>query len=162
MQRIDAEATVEVMLPAWNDGAAKRLILEFVANVTEKGGPEFVPPMERIAVFDNDGTLWAEQPIYFQAFFTLDRVKALAPQHPEWNDKKPFASLLKSDMKAVLAGGERAIIEILMASLAAASSSCARGRSASIASRPSRSSAAASRPSSRCTMASQGSCACLS
>jgi len=115
MQQVDAEATVEELLPAWNGGAAKKSITEFVANVTEKGGPEFVPPRERIAVFDNDGTLWAEQPIYFQAFFTLDRVKALAPQHPEWKDKEPFASLLKSDMKAVLAGGERAIIEILMA-----------------------------------------------
>ena len=115
MQQVDAEATVEELLPAWNGGAAKKSITEFVANVTEKGGPEFVPLRERIAVFDNDGTLWAEQPIYFQAFFTLDRVKALAPQHPEWKDKEPFASLLKSDMKAVLAGGERAIIEILMA-----------------------------------------------
>ena len=115
MQQIDAEATVEGLLPAWNDGAAKKSILEFVANVTEMEGPEFVPQRERIAVFDNDGTLWAEQPIYFQAVFTLDRVKALASQHPEWKDKEPFASLLESDMMAVLAGGERAIIEILMA-----------------------------------------------
>ena len=115
MQQIDAETTVEGLLPAWNDGAAKKSILEFVANVTKMEGPEFVPLRELIAVFDNYDTLWAEQPIYFQAFFTLDRVKALASQHPEWKDKEPFASLLESDMKAVLAGGERAIIEILMA-----------------------------------------------
>jgi phosphoglycolate phosphatase-like HAD superfamily hydrolase len=113
--QVDTKATIEERLPAWNDGAAKQSILEFVAKVTQEGGPEFVPPMDRIAVFDNDGTLWAEQPIYFQAFFTFDRVKALLPQHPEWKGKEPFASLLKGDMKAVLAGGERAMIEIVMA-----------------------------------------------
>ncbi len=115
MQQFDVEATVEEPLPAWNDGAAKNSILEFVARVTGKGSPEFVPPVDRIAVLDNDGTLWAEQPLYFQGFFTFDRVKALAPQHPEWRENEPFASLLKGDMKAVLAGGERAMIEILMA-----------------------------------------------
>ena len=102
-------------LPSWNDGKAKKSIIEFVATVAEKGSPDFVPPAERIAVFDNDGTLWAEQPIYFFLLFALDRVKELAPQHPEWKDKEPFASLLKGDVKGALAGGEHAILEIVMA-----------------------------------------------
>src|SRR6476659_1584124 len=102
-------------LPSWNDGASKKAIVEFVSKVTKGGGPEFVPPAKRIATFDNDGTLWAEQPMYFQLLFALDRVKALAPQHPEWKDKEPFASLLKGDMKGALAGGEPAIGQIVMA-----------------------------------------------
>jgi phosphoglycolate phosphatase-like HAD superfamily hydrolase len=102
-------------LPSWNDGKAKKSVVEFVAKVTKDGGADFVPPAERIAVFDNDGTLWAEQPMYFQFFFALDRVKVLAPQHPEWKDKEPFASLLKGDVKTALAGGERAMLEIVMA-----------------------------------------------
>ncbi len=102
-------------LPSWNDGAARDAILSFVERVTEKGGAGFVPAEERIAVFDNDGTLWAEQPLYFQLFFALDRVKALAPEHPEWATEEPFASLLKGDVKAALAGGEEAILEIVMA-----------------------------------------------
>ena len=87
-------------LPAWNDTAPKKAIVAFVEKVTTKGSADFVPPAERIAVFDNDGTLWAEQPMYFQFLFALDRVKALAPQHPEWKDKEPFASLLKGDRKS--------------------------------------------------------------
>ena len=102
-------------LPSWNDGGAKKAIVEFVAKVTKKGSPEFVPVAARIAVFDNDGTLWAEKPMPFQALFTLDRVKALAPQHPEWQTQEPFASLLKGDVKAALAGGERAVVQLLMA-----------------------------------------------
>ena len=102
-------------LPSWKDGPPKGSIVEFVAGVTKTGSPTFVPPAERIATFDNDGTLWAEQPMYFQLLFALDRVKALAPQHPEWKDKEPFASLLKGDVKAALAGGEPAIVEIVMA-----------------------------------------------
>jgi hypothetical protein len=102
-------------LASWNDGAAKKSIVDFVAKATKKGSPDFVPAAERIAVFDNDGTLWAEKPMPFQAFFTLDRVKALAPQHPEWQTQEPFASLLKGDMKAALAGGERAVVQLLMA-----------------------------------------------
>ena len=102
-------------LASWNDGKAKQSIVAFVKNVTGKGSPGFVPPAERIATFDNDGTLWAEQPMYFQFLFALDRVKALAPQHPEWKDKEPFASLLKGDLKAALAGGEKALLEIVMA-----------------------------------------------
>ena len=109
-----ATAQVADPLPSWNDGSSKRAIVEFVDKVTRRGGPDFVPPAERIAVFDNDGTLWAEQPMYFQLLFALDRVKALAPQHPEWKDKEPFASLLKGDVKAALAGGEQATAEIMM------------------------------------------------
>src|SRR6185436_7867198 len=103
-------------LPSWNDGAAKQGIVEFVKAVTAKGSKDYVAPAERIAVFDNDGTLWAEQPAYFQLAFALDRVKAMAPQHPEWKTKEPFASLLKGDLKGALAGGEPAIGQIVMAS----------------------------------------------
>jgi len=102
-------------LPSWNDGKAKQSIVDFVTKVTKSGSPEFVPVAERIAVFDNDGCLWAEQPMYFQLFFALDRVSMLAPQHPEWKTNEPFASILKGDLKAALAGGERAITEIVMA-----------------------------------------------
>jgi hypothetical protein len=102
-------------LPSWNEGATKKAIVEFVGKVTQEGAPSFVAPAERIATFDNDGTLWAEQPMYFQLLFALDRVKALAPQHPEWKTKEPFASLLKGDVSKALAGGERAIAEIVMA-----------------------------------------------
>ncbi len=102
-------------LPSWNDGKAKRSIIDFVAKVTTEGSSNFVPPADRIATFDNDGTLWAEQPMYFQLAFALDRVKSLAPQHPEWKDKEPFASLLEGDVKGALAGGEHAMLEIVMA-----------------------------------------------
>jgi len=102
-------------LPSWNDGAAKKSIVAFVKNVTKEGSADFVPVAERIATFDNDGCLWAEQPMYFQAFFIFDRIKALAPQHPEWKTKEPFASVLKGDVKAALAGGERALMETVMA-----------------------------------------------
>lgn len=102
-------------LPSWNDGKTKQSIVAFVKKTTTKGSPDFVPPAERIATFDNDGTLWAEKPMYFQFLFALDRVKELAPQHPEWKDKEPFASLLKGDVKAALAGGDKALLEIVMA-----------------------------------------------
>jgi phosphoglycolate phosphatase-like HAD superfamily hydrolase len=101
-------------LPSWNDGAAKKSITEFVAKVTKEGSPDFVPLEERIATFDNDGTLWCEQPMYFEVLFAADRVKALAPQHPEWKTKEPFASLLKGDLKSALAGGERTMLEIII------------------------------------------------
>jgi hypothetical protein len=101
-------------LPSWNESKAKQSITDFVGKVTKPGSPDFVPPSERIATFDNDGTLWAEQPMYFQLLFALDRVKALAPQHPEWKSKEPFASLLKGDVKGALAGGESAIGQIVM------------------------------------------------
>ena len=93
----------------------KKSILDFVAKTTTAGSAEFVPVSERIAVFDNDGTLWCEQPLPVQLYYVLDRVRALAPQHPEWNDKEPFASLLQGDLKAALAGGERALLELVMA-----------------------------------------------
>jgi phosphoserine phosphatase len=102
-------------LPSWNDTGPKQAIIAFVENVTAEGSPEFVPPAERIAVFDNDGCLWAEQPMYFQAFFIFDRIKALAPQHPEWKEQEPFASVLKGDVKAALAGGEKSLLEMAMA-----------------------------------------------
>jgi phosphoglycolate phosphatase-like HAD superfamily hydrolase len=100
-------------LPSWNEGPSKQAIVAFVERVTAQGSPDFVPESERIATFDNDGTLWAEQPIYFQLAFALDRVKALAPLHPEWKSEEPFASLLKGDVKAALGGGEPAILKII-------------------------------------------------
>ncbi|PYK04209.1 MAG: haloacid dehalogenase, partial [Verrucomicrobia bacterium] len=102
-------------LPSWNDTAPKKAIVAFVERVTKEGSSDFVPPNERIATFDNDGTLWAEQPLYFQFLFAIDRVKALAPQHPEWKTKEPFASLLKGDTKTALTGGEHAFLEIVAA-----------------------------------------------
>jgi len=97
-------------LPSWNDTAPKQALTAFVEKVSKDGSPDFVPPSERIATFDNDGCLWAEQPMYFQLLFALDRVKAMAPLHPEWKDKEPFASLLKGDVKAALTVGEMAIL----------------------------------------------------
>ncbi len=102
-------------LPSWNDGSTKKAILEFVAAVTEKGGKDYVEPAERIAVFDNDGTLWVEYPMYTQVLFAFDRVKELAPQHPEWKTKQPFKALLEGDMKTVGASGMKGVIEIVMA-----------------------------------------------
>jgi hypothetical protein len=102
-------------LPSWNDGPAKQSVIEFVTKVSTASSPDFVPVPERIATFDNDGTLWCEQPMPVQLYFALDRVKALAPQHPEWHNKEPFASLLKGDVKGALAGGNRALLEIVMA-----------------------------------------------
>ncbi|MEM9354519.1 MAG: HAD family hydrolase [Planctomycetota bacterium] len=102
-------------LPSWNEGSAKRSIVEFVARVTDEGSADFVPQPERIATFDNDGCLWAERPVYFQALFAFDRVRALAPEHPEWKGEEPFASVLRGDAKAALAGGEEALLELVMA-----------------------------------------------
>jgi phosphoglycolate phosphatase-like HAD superfamily hydrolase len=100
-------------LPSWNDRPAKQSIITFVEKVTKPGSPDFVPAQARIATFDNDGTLWCEQPVPVQLFFALDRVKALAPQHPEWKDKEPFSSLMKGDLKTALAGGHRALLDLL-------------------------------------------------
>ncbi len=110
-----AQTATSDRLPSWNDTATKKAIVTFVERVTKQGSPEFVPEAERIATFDNDGTLWAEQPMYFQFLFALDRVKLLAPQHPEWQTLEPFASLLKGDVKSALAGGEPALFKIVMA-----------------------------------------------
>jgi phosphoglycolate phosphatase-like HAD superfamily hydrolase len=100
-------------LLSWNDGAVKKSITDFVARVTTGGGPDFVPPAERIATFDNDGTLWCEQPVYFQVAFAFDRVKALAPQHPEWKTKQPFKAVLDHDMQALAAAGKNGLLEII-------------------------------------------------
>jgi phosphoglycolate phosphatase-like HAD superfamily hydrolase len=108
-----AQTATSEPLPSWSDTAPKKNIVAFVERVTKQGSPDFVPEAERIATFDNDGTLWSEQPMYFQLIFALDRVKTLAPQHPEWKDKEPFASLLKGDIKGALSGGEAAIFEIV-------------------------------------------------
>ncbi|HYV19451.1 MAG TPA: HAD family hydrolase [Verrucomicrobiae bacterium] len=102
-------------LPSWNEGPSRRAIVEFVGRVTKPGGKDFVPPAERIAVFDNDGTLWSEQPFYFQFAFAIDRVRALAPQHPEWRDTEPFKSVLAGDIKGALAGGEKAVGAMMLA-----------------------------------------------
>lgn len=102
-------------LPSWNDGDAKSAILHFVEGVTVEGGENYVPPADRIAVFDNDGTLWSEQPMYVQLAFAVDRAKAMASQHPEWKDKEPFASVLRGDMKGVAASGEKGLVELLLA-----------------------------------------------
>src|SRR4029079_4854052 len=102
-------------LPSWNDGATKKSITDFVARATTQGGADFVPPAERIATFDNDGTLWAEQPVYFQVAFAFDRVKVLAPQHPEWKTQQPFKALLDKDMKAFAAAGEKAVLQVIAA-----------------------------------------------
>jgi phosphoserine phosphatase len=102
-------------LPSWNPGAVKASIVDFVRRVTTEGGPAFVPPALRIATFDNDGTLWTEQPMYVQLAFALDRVRALAPHHPEWKDQQPFKAVLEHDTKALLAAGEPGILDLLAA-----------------------------------------------
>jgi phosphoglycolate phosphatase-like HAD superfamily hydrolase len=100
-------------LESWNDGTARAGIVDFVTRVTKEDGPDFVPAPDRIAVFDNDGTLWAEQPAYFQLLFALDRVKALAPQHPEWKDEEPHRHVLSGDLGALAAAGEHAIVRLM-------------------------------------------------
>ncbi len=102
-------------LPSWNDVSSKRAITDFVARVTRQGGPDFVPPAQRIATFDNDGTLWVEHPMYVQLAFALDRVKALAPLHPEWKDTQPFKAVLEGDMKTLGESGEHGMAELVMA-----------------------------------------------
>src|SRR6266403_2351441 len=101
-------------LPSWNEGATKASIINFVARVTTQGGPDFVPEEQRIAVFDNDGTLWCEQPMYVQLAFALDRVKAMAPLHPEWKDKQPFKAVLEGDLKTLAESGERGMLELVL------------------------------------------------
>ncbi len=103
-------------LPSWNDGPTKDAVEAFVMKVTDKDGPDFVPRADRVAVFDNDGNLWAEKPVYFQLLFAIDRVKAMAPDHPEWKDKQPFKAAIEGDMKALAASGEKGLLELLAAS----------------------------------------------
>src|SRR5204863_820190 len=99
----------------WNDGRAKQSILEFVAAVTREGSPNFVPMSQRIATFDNDGTLWVEQPVYTQLAFALDRVKALVPEHSDWKEKQPFKAAIEGDMKTLAQSGEHGMLELVMA-----------------------------------------------
>ncbi len=112
----NSRAASRSMLASWSETPTRAAITSFVERATDPGSADYVPPAERIAVFDNDGTLWAEQPIYFQLAFAIDRVKALAPQHPEWQTTEPFASILKGDLKSALAGGDKAILQIVGAS----------------------------------------------
>src|SRR5215831_5819593 len=102
-------------LPSWNEGTARQGIVTFVQAVTDRASRMYVPPEQRIATFDNDGTLWSEQPIYVQFAFALDRVKGLAPKHPEWKTKQPFKAVLDGDMKALAASGEKGMVELLLA-----------------------------------------------
>jgi phosphoserine phosphatase len=102
-------------LPSWNEGHTKQAIVEFVKRVTTEGTPDFVPVKDRIATFDNDGTLWCEMPIYVQCVFAIDRAKSLAPEHPEWRDNQPFKAAIKGDKKALIASGELGLAEIVMA-----------------------------------------------
>ena len=108
--RVDADP-----LSSWNESVSKQNILSFVTAVTDKSSPDYVPPAERITTFDNDGTLWTERPVYFQLLFAIDRVKALAPQHPEWKTTQPFKAVLENDMEALLATGEEGLLQLLMA-----------------------------------------------
>lgn len=102
-------------LPSWNEGPSKRAILDFVVGVTKEGSPDFVRVEDRIAVFDNDGTLWCEQPAYVQALFVRDRVRAMAPEHPEWRETQPFKALLEGDRKGLAELGERGLVDLVMA-----------------------------------------------
>ena len=110
-----APATTSDPLPSWTDGEAKTAVVAFVQQVTDSAGPAFVPESERVAVFDNDGTLWAEQPMYFQLAFAIDRVRSLAPDHPEWSSQMPFAAILSGDRQALGALTEHDIVEIVTA-----------------------------------------------
>jgi hypothetical protein len=110
-------------LPSWNDTASKAAIVSFVEKVTGQGSPDFIPEPERVAVFDNDGTLWVENPMYVQLAFALDRVKVLAPQHPEWKETQPFKAALEGDMKALAASGEKGLVELIMTTHAGMTSS---------------------------------------
>lgn len=110
----ETQTVIEDPLPSWNEGTAKASIIDYVKQVTDSEGADFVKEGARIAVFDNDGTLWTEQPLYFQLFFTLDRIRELAPQNPEWQEKEPFKSAIAGDMKGVLAHGEEGLIEMVL------------------------------------------------
>lgn len=110
------EKTSTDPLPSWNETATKDAIMNYVTSVTTEGGPDFIPVSERVATFDNDGTLWSEQPAYFQLFFALDRIKVLAPEHPEWQKEQPYKSVLENDMKTLMSYGEHGLMEIVMTS----------------------------------------------
>ncbi|MBB5190730.1 phosphoserine phosphatase [Silvimonas terrae] len=112
---ISVSANAAEPLSLWQDSPARTAIIKFVTATTTSGSPDYLPPAQRVAVFDNDGTLWSEQPMYFQGFFLFDRLRELAPQHPEWATQEPYASALKGDYKKVLAGGEKSVTTLLMA-----------------------------------------------
>jgi len=122
-----ASAQTSDPLPSWSDGAVKRSLIDFVARVTSFGGAEFVPPAERIAAFDNDGTLWTEQPVYFQLAFAFDRVRALSEEHPEWKTRQPFKAVLEDDQQALAAFGEKGLLEIVAATHAGMSTEAFSG-----------------------------------
>jgi hypothetical protein len=103
-------------LPSWNDGKAKQSIIDFVTKTTQEGNADFIPVADRIACFDNDGTLWSEQPMYFQFFFAMDRIRKLAPEHPEWKETQPFKSVLENDMEIVMSSGVNGLITLTLAS----------------------------------------------
>jgi hypothetical protein len=107
-------AVVTDPLPSWNEGTSKQAIIDFISKTTKEGSPDFIPVADRIACFDNDGTLWTEQPLPFQLFFVIDRIKAMAPQHLEWKNKQPFKAVLEGDLKTAMAGGEKAMLEMMM------------------------------------------------
>ena len=108
-------ATAQEVLPSWNAGKSKTNVIAYVQTITDKNSANFIPLKDRIAVFDNDGTLWSEQPLYFQLFFAMDRVKALAPKHPEWKTTEPFKSVLENDIKSVMKSGKKGLLELVMA-----------------------------------------------
>lgn len=112
---LSGTVTAQESLQSWNNGDVRTAIESFVSQVTNPDGPGFVPPSERVAVFDNDGTLWSEQPMYVQMAFVMDRVKALAPMHPEWKELSPFKDVLADDLEAVAASGERGLLELVTA-----------------------------------------------
>jgi len=113
--RQEVSAVTKDPLPSWNEGATKKSIVDFVTKTTTAGAIDFIPVADRIACFDNDGTLWSEQPMYFQMAFVMDRVKALAPQHPEWKDTQPFKAAIEGDVQTALSGGEKAMVDMLIA-----------------------------------------------
>jgi len=112
---VDAAALQPDPLPSWREGASRKAVLDFVDRVTLQGGPDFVPAAERVAVFDNDGTLWSEKPVPFQVMFALDQVRALAPQHPQWQKLEPFASVLRGDMQGLAKSGEKGVLTVVAA-----------------------------------------------
>ncbi len=111
-----ASLLAQDVLVSWNDGKAKTDIVSYVSAVTDRSGPDFIPAVDRIAVFDNDGTLWSEQPAYFQLFFAIDTVKALAPKHPEWKTTEPFKSVLENNMQGIIDSGKEGLLKIIAAS----------------------------------------------
>ncbi len=108
------EALATDILPSWNKSVTRQTIIQFVENATQENGEQFVPIAKRIAVFDNDGTLWAEQPVYFQLAFTIDRIKTLASKHPEWKTKQPYKAVLEGDIKKAMSSDKKMLMEMLM------------------------------------------------